>query len=191
MAQNMSTLSVDVVDREIFPARPLAGAAGIAVFIMLMAIGAYVRIPLSFAPVPITLQTFFVLLAGAMLGPRRGLYSQAGYVALGAVGLPIFQSYGAGAAYLFGPLGGYSIGFMVSAFLVGSLIRQNKLSVPFSMFIGLLTIYLCGAAWLAIAFKMRFVQAAYLGVLPFIPGALVKLIGAAWVYSKIKKYSLS
>ena len=72
-------------------------------FIILTALGAYVRIPLPFTPVPITLQTFFVILCGAILGKKLGSLTQTSYVILGTLGLPIFQGYGAGFLHLAGP----------------------------------------------------------------------------------------
>jgi len=90
-------------------------------FALLTALGAQVRIPIQ--PVPITLQTFFVLLGGLMLGPNLGALAQVLYVSLGAAGAPVFAGEGVGRAYLLGPTGGYLLGFAASAWLVGQLIR--------------------------------------------------------------------
>jgi biotin transporter BioY len=90
-------------------------------FALLTALGAQVRIPIQ--PVPITLQTFFVLLGGLMLGPNLGALAQVLYVSLGAAGAPVFAGEGVGLAYLLGPTGGYLLGFAASAWLVGQLSR--------------------------------------------------------------------
>src|SRR5262245_17113843 len=84
-------------------------------FNLLLALSAQVRIPLFFTPVPITAQTFVVLLTGALLGPRLGAAAMAAYLLEGAMGLPVFQGGNSGVAYMFGPTGGYLIGFIASA----------------------------------------------------------------------------
>ncbi|MCH7819743.1 MAG: biotin transporter BioY, partial [Candidatus Marinimicrobia bacterium] len=83
-------------------------------FALLTALGALIRIPLPFTPIPITLQTFFVLLAGAMLGSKRGTLSQMVYVFAGAAGIPIFAGMSSGLALLAGPTGGFLAGFLLA-----------------------------------------------------------------------------
>ncbi|MBL7155873.1 MAG: biotin transporter BioY [Candidatus Omnitrophica bacterium] len=160
-------------------------------FIIMTALGAYIRIPLPFTPVPITLQTFFVLLCGAVLGRKLGFIAQLSYVALGTLGAPLFQGYGAGLLYLLGPTGGYLIGFVIASFVVGALIDRSAKSpglfyVAFSMTIGLLVIYACGVLRLAAICRLTIAEAFSLGVIPFVPGALFKIAAASWIYSKIK-----
>ncbi|MCX5726738.1 MAG: biotin transporter BioY, partial [Candidatus Saganbacteria bacterium] len=88
---------LDIGRKEIVVSPVACGVIGVFGFIILTAAGAFVRIPLPFTPVPLTLQTFFVLLAGAVLGRKLGLLSQAGYVILGMLGLPIFAGAAGGA----------------------------------------------------------------------------------------------
>lgn len=152
-------------------------------FVIMTALGAYIRIPLPFTPVPITLQTFFVLLCGAVLGKKIGSLTQASYVALGALGLPVFQGYGSGLLHLAGPTGGYLVGFMVAAFLVGHFVKRGAL---LAMITGLLAIYACGILWLIAGYGFDPAKAVSLGFIPFIPGAILKLIAASWIYSKVK-----
>ncbi len=182
-----------VQERDLVKDKAFANSIGVMVFIILTSLGAYVRVPLGFTPVPITLQTFFVILAGAILGKKLGALSQAGYLVLGLIGLPVFTGAGTGLLYLAGPTGGYLIGFIVSAFLVGRLIDISerawwKLGV---FAIGLISIYLCGISWLSISLNISFYKAYLLGVLPFLPGAAFKLAIAALIYlkfgAKIKK----
>src|SRR3989338_884787 len=90
-----------------------------ALFAALTAVAAQVKIPLSFTPVPITLQTLMVLLSGAMLGARYGALSQFIYLVLGAAGLPVFAGGSGGIASLFGPTGGYLFSYPIAAFIVG------------------------------------------------------------------------
>ena len=99
---------------------PATRAAGILAFALLTALGAFVRIPLPFTPVPVTLQTFFVLAAGIYLGSRDAALSQLGYLAIGAVGLPVFAGGGAGFGHFLGVTGGYLIAFPIAAAMVGA-----------------------------------------------------------------------
>ena len=107
----------------------LDSAIGCVFFVALMSLGAYVRIPVFFTPVPITLQTLFVVLSGAMLGKKWGMASQAIYISLGAIGLPVFQGYGYGMGHILGPTGGYLAGFVLASYVVGSLTHSTVLRV--------------------------------------------------------------
>lgn len=187
----MNNINIISAGKSIVASKSFARAILVTGFVIMTVLGAYVRIPLPFTPVPITLQTFFVLLAGAVLGRKAGFFSQLSYVGLGGLGMPIFQGYGAGILHLMGPTGGYLIGFMVASFVTGALIdkKRNSLKFPyviFAMSIGLLAIYICGITWLMLAYKADFIKAVSLGFIPFIPGAAVKLIAASWIYSKIR-----
>ncbi len=144
---------------------------------LLMALFARISVPLPFSPVPITGQTFAVLLVGALLGGRDGAVSVLAYLVEGMSGLPIFANGVGGPAVLFGPTGGYLYGFIVAAFIVGQLCERGwdrRLgTTAAAMVIGDLAIYLCGLPWLA-----RFVgvdNVLALGLLPFIPGDLLKI----------------
>ncbi len=165
-------------------------ATGCGLFVVLMILGAYVRIPLFFTPVPITLQTFFVLLAGAMLGRRWGAASQIIYLLLGATGLPVFQGYGAGIAHILGPTGGYLAGFMCAAYIVGYMLHEkeekNLSKIIGSMAVGLAIIYVLGTAYLKMILGIRYPQALLLGFYPFLPGAVIKLVAASFVYKHIR-----
>ena len=148
---------------------------------LLVAALAQVIIPLPFTPVPITGQTFAVLLVGATMGSKRGVASLALYTLMGAVGLPFFAGGDSGLAYLSGPTLGYLIGFVVAAYAVGTvaergLERSVRTSlVPF--LIGTLVIYIFGVGWLAILFGVE--KALTLGVLPFLVGDALKMVLAA------------
>ncbi len=162
---------------------------GVSAFIVATIAGAFIRIPLPFTPVPITLQTFFVLLAGAVLGRKLGSLSQAGYLILGAAGLPIFSGALGGVSRLFGPTGGYLFGFVVAAWFVGLMLRRDKESffkIALTMALGSLIIYVLGAVWLNFIVKIGISKAILLGVLPFVPGDIIKLLAAASVYHSIQ-----
>jgi len=159
----------------------LYDAAAIALGSAFIALLAQVAIPLPFSPVPITGQTFAVLLVGALLGRARGGLSVLLYLLEGAAGLPVFAGGTAGLARLLGPTGGYLVGFVVAAAVVGFLAQRGwdrKVgSTALAMLVGNAFIYLFGLPWLA-----HFVgaeKAVSLGLLPFIPGDLVKLALAA------------
>lgn len=148
---------------------------------LLLALCAQVRIPLPFTPVPITGQTFAVLLLPVMLGGWRGPAAVAAYLAQGALGLPFFAGGAAGAAVLAGPTGGYLLGFLLAAVVIAVLAghsRGSRVRLALAMVAGNLVIYLCGVPWLA-----RFVEgglgaAVMLGMTPFLIGDAIKLIAA-------------
>lgn len=148
---------------------------------LFVAVLAQVRIPLPFTPVPLTGQTFAVLLVGAALGSKRGAASLGLYTLMGALGLPFFAGGASGLAYMSGPTLGYLIGFVAAAYVIGLLAergleRSVRTSlVPFVA--GTLVIYLFGAGWLAVLFGVE--QALTLGVLPFIAGDAIKMVLAA------------
>ena len=145
---------------------------------LLIAICAHISVPMW--PVPMTMQTFAVLLIGITYGPRLGLATITLYLAEGAVGLPVFAA-GSGLAYLAGPTAGYLIGFALAAVAVGTLARRGwDKSVPYAlaaMVVGTLLIYIPGLAWLSAI--VGFDKAVAVGALPFLAGDLVKaLLGA-------------
>lgn len=210
-------------------------------FALLTALGAQVRIPIQ--PVPITLQTFFVLLGGLMLGPNLGALAQVLYVSLGAAGAPVFAGEGVGRAYLLGPTGGYLLGFAASAWLVGQLIRAldvrpglsldlpGRVSLwraepveardgrqPFDaaqagahevgatverqakwasvprpwrllgvLAAGIVAVYVPGVIWLALVTGMGLGKAVVAGVLPFVPGDVLKALLAASIWMRLPR----
>lgn len=182
---------LEVGNQEIVGGRVGCAIIGLASFIAFTALGAFVYIPLPFTPVPITLQTFFVLLAGAALGRKLGGLSQFGYVALGGMGLPIFAGALGGMACLIGPTGGYLIGFVLAAYVVGRLIGTGQgvsfTRIVLAMAAGSVVIYLLGTGWLAFVLRCSIKHAVLLGVVPFIPGDALKLIAAASVYSRSQR----
>lgn len=172
----------------------LLSASLVLVFAVLTAVGALIRIPLPFTPVPLTLQTFFVLLGAALLGARRGFASQATYLGLGAAGLPVFAG-GAASLALLGPTGGYLMGFAVASLLTGTLIRGPRGNSLFwtagAMSLGLGVIYLLGTVQLAILTGASFPAAISMGVAPFLLGDVMKLAAAAGIAVAARKRFLS
>lgn len=144
---------------------------------LLIALSARLRIPLPFTPVPITGQTLAILLAGALLGSRRGALTVALYLAEGALGLPVFQGGNAGVDYMTGPTGGYLAGFLIAAWLTGWLAERGwdrkAWTALLAMLAGNATIYIFGLAWLAIFVGWN--KALPLGFYPFIIDDLLKI----------------
>lgn len=145
---------------------------------LLVALLAQFAVPLPFSPVPVTGQTLAVLMVGMLLGSRRGSLALLTYLAEGAMGLPVLAGGAAGLARLTGPTGGYLIGFVAAAFLVGWLAERGWDRRPgttlLAMLLGNAVIYVCGLPWLA-----HFVgvgRVLSLGLLPFLPGDLGKAL---------------
>ncbi len=148
---------------------------------LFVALCAQISLPLPFSPVPVTGQTFAVLLLGATLGARRSAAALLLYLAEGAVGLPVFAPGGLpGLARLFGPTGGYLFAFPVAAFLLGwtmeRLPRRWALWLAAALACELFILF-AGTAWLLLMVPLPgWSEAAQLGLLPFLPGALVKVL---------------
>ena len=121
----------------------------VALFASLTAIGGFISIP--FYPVPLTLQVFFVLLSGAILGKKLGALSQIIYLGLGAVGAPVFHNFTSGIGILFGPTGGFIIGFVPGSYLAGLFYEKfNNNKIHFSgLVLSIVPIYAIGVLWLS------------------------------------------
>jgi biotin transport system substrate-specific component len=150
-----------------------------ALFTALIAAGAFVAIPLG--PVPFTLQPLFVLLAGLVLGPRLGALSVVAYLVLGLVA-PVYAGGTSGLGVLFGPTGGYLLGFVLGAFVAGTVGRSRDAStwrLAMGGLAGLLPIYLLGATWLAISLHATDLRLVLVGgVLQFLPLDIIKAVVA-------------
>jgi len=147
----------------------------------IIALSALISIRLPFSPVPVTAQTMAVLLMGAMMGKTRAVASVLLYLAQGIAGLPVFAGGMFGAAYLLGPTGGYLIGFLPAVIITGHLAERGwdrKVSSAFmAMLAGNIAIYAVGLPWLAAYVGANRVFA--LGLAPFLPGDIIKLVLAA------------
>ena len=160
-------------------ARTIALVVGAAA---LTAACAQISLPVPGTPVPMTLQTAAVLLAGAGLGWRAGALSQLLYVAAGVAGAPIYADGVGGWAAATGPTAGYLVGFVLAAALVGRLAERGQdrsvlTSVP-AMLAGSAVIYACGVTWLARSLGLSSQDAIAAGLAPFVVGDVVKLVAA-------------
>ncbi len=157
-----------------------------AIFTALTIVGAQIAIPIG--QVPITLQIFFVLLSGLVLGARLGFLSQALYLLIGAMGLPVFAGLTGGIVHIYGPTGGYLIAFPVAAFLAGWISKRGN-NIRFdsiASFAGIAVIYIFG--WLRLGLFMNdFKKAFIVGIVPFVLIDLIKAGVAVAAANKLKK----
>ena len=144
----------------------------VAFFTALIIVGSFIRIPLP--PVPITLQTLFVLLAGYMGGPQVALMSVGIYLFLGAIGLPVFSG-GGGFALLFGPTGGYLLALLPAALIASFGGSERVWKMILFGLLATIVIYLGGVLMLAYILSISLAQAIVVGVLPFLIGDGIKL----------------
>lgn len=145
-------------------------------------------IPLPFSPVPISLTNFAVFLAIFILGMKNGTISFIIYLLLGAVGVPVFSSFRGGLQVLAGPTGGYLIGFIFLALIMGfALDHFDRKLVPtiIGMIIGMAVCYAFGTVWLAKLLSLSFKEGLMMGVIPYLPGDAAKIIIAAIVGPKL------
>jgi len=175
--------------KEITFSKTASSIIGVFSFIIFTSLGAFVRIPLPFTPVPLTLQTFFVLLSGAFLGSNLGAISQLGYIFLGAAGLPIFSGANFGLAYLLGPTGGYLLGFVLASFWLGRFIKYsgNNFYFSFALFcLADLILLSSGVLWMKFIFGYPLKKLLLIGFIPFVFGDLCKALLATLIYAKLK-----
>lgn len=164
----------------------------VSIFSALTAVGAFIKIPLP--PVPFTLQVFFVILSGLLLGSRMGFASQFVYIALGLVGVPVFTK-GGGLQYIFNPTFGYLIGFAIAAFVVGRM-TENLERPSFGQYlkasiVGLAISYLFGVSHLYIILKYvnevstSLSKVLMSGCIVFLPWDIMKMIAASWIAKEV------
>lgn len=152
----------------------------------LIAVGAAISIPLGpISLVPVTLQTMFVMLAGLILGPRGGAFVILLYFAAGSLGLPVFSGGKSGVAVFLGPTGGFLTGFLPAAILAGFAggypLKQAKTVLLYCATATSITLII-GTIQLMILLDVSLTKAIVTGVTPFLPGAVLKCLGAAAIY---------
>jgi biotin transport system substrate-specific component len=167
---------------------PAIRFASVVLFTVLTAAAAQISIPLPFTPVPLTLQPMVVLLGGAVLGPRLGLYAQVLYLTAGIAGLPVFAASPVlpqGALRLIGPTGGYLMSYPLAAFVTGWLaergLDRRYVTSVLAMACGLGVVFAAGVLWLAFFARPALGLDAALrsGLYPFLLVDLFKLLLAA------------
>ncbi len=160
----------------------LERALAVAVCVMLTAACAQITIPVPGSPVPVTLQTFPVILAGLVLGSRLGALSMAAYALVGAVGFPVFADASGGLRVVAGATGGYLLGFIVAAWLCGRMVERAKVaahtpwaSTLLAAVAGNALVFACGLVWLRATVGGDWPATLTQGLWPYLPGTLVKL----------------
>lgn len=143
--------------------------------------------------VPFTLGSFCVYLAGGLLGAKRGTLSVLLYLLLGVLGLPVFSGFSGGFAAIAGPTGGYLIGYLPCAWIVGSGCKKTKKSgrrikCVLFMTLGTMACYLCGTVWLMLMLKLSFSQALLAGVIPYLLLDCIKVVFAAMMVPVMGKH---
>ena len=170
-------------------AKPLTRLRSVGIVLsanVFLAVCAHIALPLAFTPVPLTLQTFAVLVLGLVLPPRLAALALATYLAEGAAGLPMFAPSPAipGLAHLLGPTGGYLLAYPVAGLLSSWLWRRIGRNFPvaaLSAVAGNLIILGCGALWLGVMTHAQAGLVLSLAVTPFLPGDALKIVAAALV----------
>lgn len=182
----MSHAAVAAQPRVLADVIPAVRARDIALVLagaLLTALCAQISIPVPGSPVPITGQTFAVLLCGAALGANRGAAALGLYAFLGLMGMPFYSDGDSGAQVLFGATGGYIFGFIIAAWVVGFLAERQHDRTPVKalplFLLGTVIMYVCGVPWLAVSADLSLIGALDAGLVPFIPGAAIKALAAA------------
>jgi biotin transport system substrate-specific component len=161
--------------------------AGIGAFVGFTALAAQLAVRLPYTPVPVTMQTLFVVLAGIVLGPRDGFYAMMAYIGVGLAGAPVFAGLTFGPAILLGPTGGYLIAFPAAALLAGALARSlggGRPAVLAAALAGSATILLGGSTYLWLLSGQSLSGVLAMAVAPFVLADLVKVAAAVLLSGK-------
>ncbi len=176
------------------PKLPVRQIAVIGLMTAVTCILAPFSIPIG--PVPISLASFSIYISLYVLGMKEGTLSYLMYLLMGLIGLPVFSGFTSGPQKLFGPTGGYLIGFIPMALLAGMVVDHsakakekawNKVLCFGGMVLGTAVCYILGTAWLAYQANLDWKAALFAGVVPFIPGDLAKMAVAALIGPKIRR----
>lgn len=161
-----------------------------SLFAALIIVGGYLSLPLPLIPVPLVLSDFFIILAGLALGSSGAAVSIGMFLLLGFVGLPVFAGGKAGIAVLAGPTGGYLVGYLVGGVAAGWVSHQGRTSLAkdsLGIVLGYLLIFGCGVAWLMVGRNLGLMQALAGGLVPFIPGSIIKALAAGFLMTPVRK----
>ena len=159
-----------------------------AVFAAVLCALAPLAIPVG--PVPISLATFVIYLSAAILNWKFGTLSVIVYVALGLVGLPVFSGFEGGIHKLVGPTGGFIVGYIVMALVIGLIVTRNprkRWIYPAAMAVGTIMLYVCGLAWFTYSTGSTLGASLMACVIPFLPGDVVKIILASVISPRLRK----
>lgn len=159
----------------------------VSLCIALMSIFSQIIIPLPFSVIPITLQTFAVILIGIILEERLASIVMSLYILLGCMGIPVFSGFSGGLHRIVGPTGGFIIGFIIMTFIIGRASRSsNKVILWIGVYLGLIIDYIMGAFQLSLVTHINFREAIVLGVYPFVAKDFILAAVAIRLASQIK-----
>ncbi len=191
---SMPAQSRPLVLADLVPGARVRDAVLVAFGVLFTALLAQVAVPVPNSPVPITGQTLAVVLTAAALGPLRGVSVQVLYMAAALVGLPFYSEASGGFDVVFGATGGYVVGFIPAAYLIGLAAKHGADRKPWKslpLFIaGQAVIFAVGVPWLALSLGLTATQALEGGFYPFILGGIVKaviasaVLGSAWALTR-------
>ncbi len=149
------------------------------------------QIAFDIGPVPLSFATFAIFVTGGMLGARYGTISQLVYVLIGAVGAPVFAHFTGGFSIVSGPTGGYIVGYVVAAFIIGLIVQKININIyvilPIAMLIGIIACYALGTVWFMYVTNRKLWDSLGLCVFPFIPGDIIKIALATILVARLKK----
>jgi len=161
----------------------------IAMFAALTAAFSQIVIPVGV--IPLNLATLSVFLCGGLLKAARGGASQLVYVLLGAAGLPVFAGFTGGFGRIVGPTGGFIIGYIVAAAVIGLFVQRLPRKFwlfALAMLAGAVCYFTTGTLWYMCLYKASFISALWLCVIPFIPGDIIKIILAAYLVKRLERF---
>lgn len=161
-----------------------------SICIAIICVSAYISFPLPFTPAMITAQTIAINLVALILTPKQSFLVVLLYILLGAFGLPVFSGGASGFGKLFGPTGGFIIGFLIMAPLISYLKGKNnsfKRYLSVTILIGMTVLYAFGAVYMSIVQKISIISALLLAVFPFIVGDILKCILSSFIAVKLNK----
>ena len=162
-----------------------------SMFAALTAVGAFISIPVG--PVPISLQSLFAMMSGAMLGSKKGFVSQLLYMIIGLIGIPVFAGGTGGLSSIMRPSFGFIFGFMAMAYIVG-IMYENKFNIWGSALIASVVLYIIGLSYMTIILiivggnSFRLLEILNMGLFVFIPGDLLKVVITVLATSSISKH---
>lgn len=156
----------------------------------LICVVAPLTVPLPFSPVPISFANLIIYLCAVIVGTKKITISVLMYILIGAVGVPVYSGYNAGLQRIAGPTGGYLLGFIACAVFTGVFVEkfENKIYMyAIGMVIGTCVCYIMGTVWLSYCNNLTFMQALWAGVIPLVPGDIVKIVIAVLAGYKMRK----
>lgn len=166
--------------------------AKIAIITALLCVLSPFSIPIPFSPVPLSLANFVIFLSVFVLETKFATLSCVLYLLIGIIGLPVFSGFSGGFAKIVGPTGGYLIGYLPLVIIAGIFMQLGKnkrwyVYYLIGVILGEAVLYILGTAWLAHSLSVTFNEALFMGVIPYLPGDLVKILIAMKVGDEIRK----